>query len=396
MCIKMMKNVVTKKTLFVLEVAFLLGILTNIGHPITPAYLEQLVIDGKNFGFFFAAMNVTMLLTAPLWGALGDSKNRKRVICLGLIVYAIGQILFGVFDTELLIICARLISGIGIGAVTVNMLSYINTSSILKDRKKETISSYIVFNVLGGSIGAALGGILGNSFSNSLENVLYIQGALTIIYALFVLVVHNTNDDIKPEIRSKNPFASLKDITKLNGWYLTYLIVLFLIGMCFTNVPKYLDVYFNDLSKDTLFIGIFSLVVGTTTLLTNLFILPLITKKCNSFKTSILFSVLCGVCVFLAFNIPNLIGIFTIYFGFIICKTILEPLTVNVLSDNNKIAPGVLMGLRQSFIALGGIIGTIVAGYIYDFNNILLFNIAALIFIISSIILLILKQMKGR
>ncbi len=396
MFIKMMKKEITKKTFFVLEVAFLLGVLTNIGHPITPYYLKQLALDTQNFGFFFAAMNLTMLLTAPLWGSLGDSKNRKIIVCIGLIVYSIGQILFGVFDDTILIIIARLISGIGIGAVTVNMLSYINTSSILKERKKEVVSSYIGFNVLGASIGAALGGILGNFFTGSYQNVLYIQGILTIIYAIYILILHNTNDDIKESSRSKNPFSSLKDVSKLNGFYAIYLFVLFLIGMSFTNIPKYLDVYFTDLSKSTLFIGIFSLIVGLLTLLSNLFILPKISKKFDNYKLSIVISVISGLLVFVSFNIPNLIGIFSFYFIYIITRALLEPLTVNVLAQNDKIAPGVLMGLRQSFIALGGILGTIVAGYIYSYDYLLLFNICAFIFIICALILFSIRNMKGR
>lgn len=389
-----MKNAVTKKIFFVLQVAFFYGLLANIGHPVTSYFLEELGINDY-FGYFLAAMNLGILLTAPLWGSLGDTKNRKYMICIGIIIYALGQYLFGFFNTTPTIILARFIAGIGNGAITVSMLSYISKSDILKEKRKEVTSSYIVFNVIGASAGSAIGGILGD-FVGEYNHVIYIQAVLLLIYGVVLFFIDNTNDEQKGEIRSKNPFNSLKDIKHINSFYLVFLFVLFLIGISFTNVTKYLDKYFTNLSYSTTFIGIFNLVIGIVTLIVSLIILPIIIKKVNSYIGSIIFALIAGVSVFLSFNIPNMIGIYSVYFIYISAKTILEPLTVNVLSSNKEVPVGILMGVRQSFISLGAIVGMIVAGYIYDYNNILLFNICALLFIISALILFLIKNMKGR
>ncbi len=394
MCSKMIKNEVTKKIFFVLEVAFLYGLLANIGHPVTPAFIEQLGFNDNSFGYLFAAMNLGILLTAPLWGAFGDTKDRKKMVCIGLIIYAIGQILFGFFTNLPLILVARVLSGIGNGAIAVNMLSYINTSSTLSERKKEVTSSYIVFNVLGASAGSFIGGVIGRLFIGEYHFVFYIQGILLITYSIILFFIHSTKDEVKGEVRSKNPFASLKDIKKINSFYLIFLFILFMIGMSFSNITKYLDVYFNGLSYNTLFIGIFNLIVGLVTLLTSLFILPKM-RKYNSYNLSIVISCLCAISVFLSFN-TNTFGIFTFYFIYIIGKTLLEPLTVSTLTENEKVSTGILMGVRQSFISLGGIVGIIVAGYIYSYSNLLLFNICSIIFVLSAITMFFIRNMKGR
>lgn len=389
-----MKNEVTKKIFFVLEVAFLYGVLASIAHPVTPALLEQLGLT-ESFGYFLAAMNLGILLTAPLWGAVGDSKNRKLMVCFGFIIYAIGQFFFGTFDSTPTIIIARLIAGIGNGAITVSMLSYISKSEILKEKRKEITSSYIVVNVLGGSLGYALGGIISGLFTNY-STVVYLQAGLLLLYGVTLFFIHSTKDEVKGEVRSKNPFNSLKDISKINSFYLILLFVLFLFGICFTNISKYIDMYFTDTQHSTTFIGVFNLIVGLVTLLASLFILPLVSKKVDSYKGTIVFALLAGVTVFLSFNIPEMIGIYSVYFIYIISRTILEPLSVNTLSNNEQVPVGILMGVRQSFISLGAIIGMIVAGYIYKYNNVLLFNICALIFIIGALILITIKNMKGR
>lgn len=390
----MMKKEVTRKTFFVLEVAFLYGLLANLGHPVTPAYLSVLNLS-SSFGYFLAAMNVGILLTAPLWGSFGDTKNRKIMVAIGFIIYAIGQLLFGVFNTTNTIIIARLISGVGNGAITVNMLSYISKSKILKERRKEVTSSYIVFNVLGTSVGSALGGIIGGAFSNY-SNVFYIQAGLLLLFGIILLFIHSTKDEVKTEARSKNPFASLKDIKKINSFYLLFLSAILMIAICFSNVTKYLDKYFDDTGHSPLFLGNFNVIVGIVTLIASLLLLPQINKKLDSYKGSIIFCLIAAISVFLSFNLPNMIGIFSFYFIYIIAKTILEPLTVSILSNNDKIPVGILMGVRQSIISLGAIIGMIVAGYIYDYSSILLFNICSLLFVISALILFSIKNMKGR
>ena len=41
----------------------------------------------------------------------------------------------------------------------------------------------------------------------------------------------------------------------------------------------------------------------------------------------------------------------------------------NVLNEHKNIPSGILMGLRQSFISLGGIIGVLIGGIIYSYNS---------------------------
>ena len=96
-----------KKYILLLISGLLVGITTNLGHPITPYYINQINLDKIVFGYFYATMSLGMLISAPIWGALGDARGRKWVLIICLIFYGVGQVLFGVLHNAVLIILAR-------------------------------------------------------------------------------------------------------------------------------------------------------------------------------------------------------------------------------------------------------------------------------------------------
>ena len=86
-----------KKYITLLVAGLLVGITTNIGHPVTPYYINQLNFDKIVFGYFYALMSFGMLISAPIWGSLGDAKGRKWIIIICLIFYGVGQVMFASF-----------------------------------------------------------------------------------------------------------------------------------------------------------------------------------------------------------------------------------------------------------------------------------------------------------
>ena len=89
-----------KKYILILISGLLVGITTNIGHPITPYYINQIELPKIVFGYFFAAMSLGMLIFAPIWGSLGDAKGRKWILIICLIFYGLGQVLFDLYNME--------------------------------------------------------------------------------------------------------------------------------------------------------------------------------------------------------------------------------------------------------------------------------------------------------
>lgn len=380
-----------KKYILLLISGLLVGITTNIGHPITPYYINQLELDKIVFGYFYATMSLGMLISAPIWGAFGDAKGRKWVLIICLIFYGIGQALFGIFHDLYLIIIARFFSGIFCGGILVSLLSYMTRSKDLsKFNGTRLYATFISLQLVGTSLGSFIGGAIGEIFNPNYHYVFLIQALSMLIFALYILIFMKFDDEVKQKTRSINPLKSLSDIKILPKLLVIFLFVIAIINISFTDVSKYLDVFFSESGYGSLKLGTVNLIVGCVTLVVNLLFTPFIIKK---LKPLIALTVLCfigSLMLILTFTLPNLLlNIYTFYMIFIISKAIIEPVIVEHLNEHKNIQSGILMGLRQSFISLGGIIGVLIGGIIYASSSVLLFYLCALMLLLAAIVILI-------
>lgn len=387
-----------KKYITLLIAGLLVGITTNIGHPITPYYINQLGLDKIVFGYFFAAMSLGMLIFAPIWGALGDAKGRKLILIICLLFYGVGQILFGVLNNQYLIIAARLFSGIFSGGILVSFLSYMTRSKDLsKYNGPRLYATFISLHLVGTSLGSFIGGALGELFNPNYHYVFFIQALSMLIFAIYVLTLMDFKDEEKQNIRSINPLKSLSDIKLLPISLVIFLFVIAIINISFTDVSKYLDVYFSDSGYGSLKLGTVNLIVGCLTLIVNLLFTPLIIKRFKPLLTLSLLSIIGSVTLLLTFALPNLLlNIYTFYMLFIITKAIIEPVIVEYLNEHKNIQSGILMGLRQSFISLGSIIGVLIGGVIYANYSVLLFYICSSMLAVAAIITIFIYIIKRK
>lgn len=383
-----------KKYITLMIAALFVGIVTNIGHPITPYYINQIELPKIVFGYFFAVMSVGMLLFSPIWGAIGDTKGRKIITIICLLGYAVGQVLFGVFKNAVLILLARFFSGVFIGGMYVSFLSYLTRSKELSRYNQTRLSaSYISFQLVGVALGAFIGGAFGELCAPNYQYVLFIQALCLFLFALYVVIFMDFKDEEKTVVRSTNPFSSFTNIKLLPKILIVFFLVIILVNIVFTDVSKYLDVYFSDTGAGVLKLGIVNLIVGLVTLAVNLVITPVIIKKFKLLYSMTIFTTIGAVMLILTFSLPDLmLNIYTFYMVYIVAKAIIESVIIEYLSLNKDVSAGILMGIRQSLISLGNIIGVLIGGIIYAYQNVLLFYICALVLFVSGIIVLFINK----
>ena len=109
-----------------------IGILTNLGHPVTPYLVKARGFIEYSFSIFFSVMSLGMLIFAPIWGSFGDKYGRRIVLLICSIGYSIGQVFFGLLDNIYLVIFARFFSGCFSAGLMVSVISFLDTSRGLK------------------------------------------------------------------------------------------------------------------------------------------------------------------------------------------------------------------------------------------------------------------------
>lgn len=380
----------SKKILYLHFFAFLTGIVTNLVHPVTPLYIRSLGISNYMFGVFFAVMNLGIFIFAPFWGNLGDTHKRSYLIGLGFLGYGISQLLFGTFYNEYNIMLVRFTAGVFTAAFQVSTLAYLLDEQT--ENKKTHVSIYLALVVLGASFGYFIGGRLGEVII--LEHIFFIQAASSLIMVILSLFLKETKE--KETKERTTIFSSLKNIKNLDKSFIFLLIIIVIANIGIVNFSKYIDLYINDLNFSPKTIGNINFISGIITILVTLFIVPLLLRRYESIKVSIVSLLFAGIFSLFVFIMPSKMFLYLMYSFFMIYisfKTIYEPAMIDHINEQ-KGSTGVLMGLRQSALALGAVIGPIIAGFLYEFITVYLFVILSGLLILASI-LLVFYQRKG-
>ncbi len=387
-----------KKDRYIIVLFFLIqNIIHNMGHPVTPEFVKSLGIADYMFGVFFATMSLGLMIGGPIWGTLGDRGKKKLYIVIGLVLYSIGQFGFGYSGNQYVMIFFRFLSGIGVVASITLFTSQLIEITDLKDRAR--FLAYIAAAVtLGASIGYFFGGFIAeNSFTQNLFNItnkkeiFLIQSVLNLFYiGLVVLLFH----DRKCPLPTKNKisiFDSFKSIKNIEFKLFIFLIALAFITMGSINLNKFIDVYFNDQGLDSLQLGTFKMVTGYVTLGTSILLVPLFAKFRKQIGFMIILQILSAIIVFYTFRANDFVRTaYSIYLIYILIKAVFTPLEQNYISKHVKDGEyGKIMGIRQSFISIGMVVGPLLGGFLYERSQLLLFDSSAFAFLIGFLLLIV-------
>ncbi len=118
----------------------------------------------KLYALPFAVYLLTSTVSSPLWGRASDIMGRRRLYLWGVVIFLIGSALCGVSQTMPMLIAARVVQGIGSGALLPLTLTMIGELYTLAERSR--VQSFIsgVWGI-SGLLGPLLGGWLTEALS---------------------------------------------------------------------------------------------------------------------------------------------------------------------------------------------------------------------------------------
>ncbi len=385
-----------KKTVFLIVGFFLLqGIIHNLGHPVTPKFVEGLGIPNIMFGVFFASMSFGLMIGGPIWGILSDHGNKKKYIIIGLLIYSLGQFLFGYSHYASLMVIVRFISGLGVVSASTLMTSHVIEISDPRDRAKHLAYLGAAFTV-GASLGYYIGGFIATNQvistflgTTDLRRIFLIQAIANTIYVgiIYLTFKEEKNDTIS--LQKPSILAGLKQISKIEPSLLIFLISLTFMTIGSTNLSKYIDVYFNELGYNPEQLGTFVMATGFVSLLTSIFLVPIFAKSKKLLTTIAFIQISSALIIFYSFRASQfLLVMYTVFMVYVIFKTVYLPLEQNFISKHAKDGKyGSVMGLRQSFVSIGMVVGPLLGGFLYQQKPILLFDFSCIVFLIGAFLL---------
>lgn len=375
---------------------FCFSISVNIVHPITPSYVDSLMLPEYYFGFFFSLMSLGQVIGALFFGFLSDKIGRKWPIVIGIVGYCMAQACFGYINTmPWLILVFRVFSGIFVAAPNALFVS-MSLDYSDNETKLKYLSILSSCNILGTAVGYEIGGSLYTYLNFTFQNVFLFQiifgCCIALIFALFMKdKALNLNNKEKEENKSKFSFKNFKNLNGLVYLFLFGLLVL-TIGEILIN--KYLDPYLTHIGFEPAILGHYVLITGIVGAIANLLIIPLIKKAKNKILAILLtsFIALSAILTFITFLVKTniLYLLFTTHMIYSILRALIKPLEQNEISTySNGTNNGQLMGARQTILSIGNVLGPLLGSAIYVAGSPIIFEIAAFILLGSLLIYII-------
>lgn len=372
-----------RRKIYLLSISLMYGILFSLGYPAVPNYTNSLNISSTYVGLYLASGGLGLLLFATLWGALGDIKDRNKIVAIIFAGFAVGQFLFGIFNSEVALLIASLISGIFFAGVLVNIYSYINDSYSVEQERNKMLSYTVSLYLFGAAIAYIAGGYLTDLLAPNFNYVFFIQSILLIIVAILMYFTKTDLVDTDHHLTRKHLIGNIKQVLKL-PWIPVYTITLtFLISFSHNNIRRFLDYYVIDDGFNATTLGLLVFTAGIVGLVSNLYIAPFFLKRFHNFRFLQFQFLLAPLMVFMMFQTTNLLaGLYSFYMLYTVILAVYEPTAISFMSDNRAISQGILVGVRQSVVGLGMTVGFVVGGILYDINRLYVFYFSILFYII--------------
>lgn len=146
------------KLVVLMVVAFVDTVGLGMILPILPFLARDLGANALTVGALFSAFSVAQLLSAPLWGRLSDQRGRRPAIITGLLISAVGYVVFAYAGTVGVLMFSRVVAGLGGGTIGV-VQAYVADASRAEDRAK-TLGWLTAVTSFGWTIGPAAGALL--------------------------------------------------------------------------------------------------------------------------------------------------------------------------------------------------------------------------------------------
>jgi DHA1 family multidrug resistance protein-like MFS transporter len=230
------------------------------------------------------------------------------------------------------------------------------------------------------------------------KEIFLIQAILNLFYVLLVIIFFQDRRCDIDRNKKVGFIESFKSIGKIDYKLLLFLLALTFITMGNINLNKFIDVYFSDLNLSSLDLGTFKMVIGYVTVLTSIFLVPLFAKVKKQIGLMIIFQIISSSIIFYTFRSMDFIkSAYSIYLVYILLLAAFTPLEQNYISLHAKEGEyGKLMGVRQSFISIGMVLGPLLGGFLYEKGPLWLFDSSAIAFIIGIIVLVIVSILNKK
>ncbi len=342
----------------------LIAIVNALGYgiiiPVLYSYSVRYGLSDFQNGLLFATFALCQFLATPLIGRMSDKYGRRPLLIGSISGTAISFFLMAFAPNAIFLFAARALDGITAGNIPV-ATAVISDTTELKDRTRG-------FGVIGASFG--LGLVFGPAISALTVGIsphlpFIIAGSISLIaVAITALFLPETNRHIGEVKRAKLfNFSRLFHALYDPNVGATFLITLCYFFALFSFIYAFQPYLYKALKLTPNLISIVFTVFGLIGLMSQLFIVPRITKRIGIKKTFRLALAGSALAFVMMFSVTSFAPFLAALILLGLSNSFVQPLINTILTqETDAKSQGSILGLNASYMSLGQIFGPIVAG----------------------------------
>ncbi|MBE9388403.1 MFS transporter [Vagococcus salmoninarum] len=376
------------KQMILIVIANLFVVFLGIGLviPVMPTFMHKMNLSGQTMGYLVAAFAVAQLICSPIAGRFSDMFGRKKMIVIGMLVYSISELLYGMGQVVSVLYLSRLLGGLAAALIMPSVMAFVADVTTIEERPKAM--GWVSGAISGGFIiGPGIGGFLGDIGTRVPFFVASILGLIGFGFALVFL-----KEPVKAESLEVVPKSSFKEVLLMPALSFPFLIILvnaFGLAAFESIYSIYVDLNYGFTVRDIAVVitvsGVFALIaqlvffdgmvkrlgeiglIRICLLLSAIFVLGLV------FSTGYWTVLICTFVVFLAFDL-------------------IRPAITTFLSKHAGDNQGSVSGINSALTSVGNIVGPILSGTLLDLDSHYPYYVVVVILTVSFAMTLLWRQ----
>lgn len=351
--------------------------------PVLPSIMNELDISGAEVGYLTAAFAFTQLVFSPFTGRAADKFGRKISIVIGLFIFALSELLFGLGETIEVLFISRMLGGLAGAFIMPAVTAFIVDITTIKDRARSLGYMTAAIN-FGFIIGPGIGGVLAEIATRL---PFFVAAALGLISALMSVFMLDEPKRIKEVAAEKTEVTTGNFKKVFTPIFFISFVVIFVSSFGLAAFESFFSLYFDrklGFTPTDIAIAIAGgAIIGT---FAQIVLFEPLTRRygeLNIIRVSIIYT---AILVFAITFLESYWGVMAVAFIIFIGFDLIRPAVTTFLSHIAEDNQGFAGGMNSFFTSLANVIGPVLAGILFDMNLDYPYYFSAIILVIGFLI----------
>ncbi|MCK1994080.1 MFS transporter [Peribacillus muralis] len=363
--------------------------------PVMPSLMNIMHLTGSTMGYLVAVFAVSQLVMSPFAGRWVDRYGRKKIIIIGLFLFGVSELIFGLGTNVSVFYLSRILGGISAAFIMPGVTAYVADITSVQERPKAM--GYISAAIsLGFIIGPGIGGFVaeyGIRLPFFLAALIAFIACLTSIFILKEPLSKEQLAAVSADVGKTNFMTDLKK--SLNPLYFIAFILVFVLAFGLsayeTVFSLFSDHKFGFTPKDIATIITISSIFGVVV---QVFMFGKMVDILGEKKLIQLCLIVGAIFAVASTMISSYMAVLVVTCFIFLAFDLLRPALTTFLSKAGGKEQGFVAGMNSTYTSLGNIVGPAMGGILFDINIHYPYLFAAVIIVIGLGITVIWKEKR--